>query len=80
MEQSSTNEDVISGNNETIEICMNVVLEEGSKENPSIQTKTNRNSKNGTKKIMKANLKNCMLKGKYGNQMAKFLYVGIFIV
>jgi hypothetical protein len=31
MEQSSTNENMISGNNETIEICMNVVLEEGSK-------------------------------------------------
>jgi hypothetical protein len=36
MEQSSTNENVISGNNEIIEICMNdVVLEDGSKENPS---------------------------------------------
>jgi hypothetical protein len=30
---------MISGNNETIEICMNdVVLEDGFEENPSIQT------------------------------------------
>ncbi len=57
MEQSSTNENMISGNNETIEICMNVVLEERSEENPSVQTKTNRNSENGNEKIMKANLK-----------------------
>ncbi len=39
MEQSSTNENVISGNNETIEICMNdVVLGDRPKENPSVQT------------------------------------------
>jgi len=34
MEESFANENVISGNNETIEICMNdVVLEDGSEEN-----------------------------------------------
>jgi hypothetical protein len=39
MEQSSANENVMSGNNETIEICMNdVILENRSKENPSLQT------------------------------------------
>jgi hypothetical protein len=39
MEQSSTNENVISGNNETIEIYMNdVVLEDRFEENPSVQT------------------------------------------
>jgi hypothetical protein len=39
MEQSSTNENVISGTNETIEICMNnVVLEDRFQENPSVQT------------------------------------------
>jgi len=39
MEQSSKNENTICGNNETIEICMNdVVLENESKENPSVQT------------------------------------------
>jgi phage terminase large subunit-like protein len=44
MEQSFANENVISGNNETIEICMNdVVLEDGSEENQSVQTKTSRN-------------------------------------
>jgi hypothetical protein len=39
MEQSSTNENTISGNNETIEICMNDVgLENEFEENPSVQT------------------------------------------
>jgi hypothetical protein len=48
---------VIKRNNETIEICMNdVVLENGSKENPSVQTKTNANPKNGNERIMKENL------------------------
>jgi hypothetical protein len=54
MEQSSTNENVISGNNEIIEICMNdVVLEDKSKENLSVQTKTTKNPKNGSEEIMK---------------------------
>jgi hypothetical protein len=45
---------VISGNHETIEICMNdVVLEDGFEENPNVQTKTSRNPKNGSEKIMK---------------------------
>jgi len=58
MEQSSTNENVMSGNNETIEICMNdVVLENRSKENPSVQIETSRNPKKGNEKIMKENLK-----------------------
>jgi len=39
MEQSFANENVINGNNEIIEICMNdVILEYKSKENPSVQT------------------------------------------
>jgi hypothetical protein len=38
MEQFSTNDNVISENNETIEICMHVVLEDGFEENPSVQT------------------------------------------
>ncbi len=38
MEESSANENVISGNNETIEICMNdVVAKDGFEENPSVQ-------------------------------------------
>jgi hypothetical protein len=58
MEQSSANENVMSGNNETIEICMNdVILENRSKENPSVQIETSRNPKNGNEKIMKENLK-----------------------
>jgi hypothetical protein len=49
---------VISGNNKTIEICMNdVVLEDKSEENPNVQTETSRNSKNGNEEIMKENLK-----------------------
>jgi hypothetical protein len=37
MEQYFANENMINGNNETIEICMNdVVLEDGSEENPSV--------------------------------------------
>jgi len=39
MEQSFANENMISGNNETIEICMNdVVLEGRFEENSSVQT------------------------------------------
>jgi len=39
MEQSSANENMISGNNETIEICMHdVVLEGRFEENSSVQT------------------------------------------
>jgi hypothetical protein len=46
------------------------------------------NPKNGNEQIMKGNLKKqwretwkkCMLKGKSRNHMAKFLYVGVFIV
>jgi hypothetical protein len=58
MEQSFPNENLISGNNETIEICMNdLVLEDGPEENPNDQIETNRNPKNGSEKIMKENLK-----------------------
>jgi hypothetical protein len=58
MEQSFANENVISGNNETIEICMNyVVLENKFEENPSVQIETNRNLENGSEKLMKENLK-----------------------
>ncbi len=47
MEQSFANENMISGNNELIEICMNdLVLENKSKENPSVQIETNSNPKN----------------------------------
>jgi hypothetical protein len=49
---------MINGNNETIEICLNdVVLEDGFKENPNDQTKTNRNPKNGNEEITKGNVK-----------------------
>jgi hypothetical protein len=50
MEQSFANENIISGNNDTIEICMNdVILKEKLDENPSVHPKTNRNPKNNTK-------------------------------
>jgi hypothetical protein len=81
MEQSFANENVINGNNEIIEICMNeVVLENGFEENPRVQIETNRNPKNGSEKIMKENLEKCMLKGKSKNHMVELLYVGVFIM
>lgn len=47
MEQSFANENITSGNNEIIKVCVNdVILEEKSKGNPSVQTKTRRNPKN----------------------------------
>jgi hypothetical protein len=59
MEQYFTNENVISGNNEKNEICMNdVVLEDNFQENQSVQIETSRNPKNGNEKIMKEKLKN----------------------
>jgi len=49
---------VISGNNETIGICMNdVILEDKSKENSSVQIETSRNLENCSEKIMKESLK-----------------------
>ncbi len=58
MEQSFANENVINGNNETIEICMNdIVLEDKFEENPSVQIEINRNPENGSEKLMKENLK-----------------------
>jgi hypothetical protein len=49
---------MISGNNETIEICMIDVVFEGQYEvNQSVQTKTSKNPKKGSEKIMKENLK-----------------------
>jgi hypothetical protein len=41
---------MINGNNETTEICMNVVLEYGYEENPSVQIKTNKNLEMAVKK------------------------------
>jgi hypothetical protein len=38
------------------------------------------NPKNDNEKIMKGNLKNCMLKGKTRSHMEELLYVGFFIV
>jgi hypothetical protein len=58
MEQSFANENVINGNNETIEICINdVVLEDKFEENPNVQIETSRNLQNGSEEIMKENLK-----------------------
>jgi uncharacterized protein YdaT len=57
IEQFSTNYNVISGNNETIEICTNVILENGYEENLSVQIETSKNLENGSEEIMKENLK-----------------------
>ncbi len=65
MEQFSTNENMISGNNETIEICINnVILEDLFEENPNVQTETSRNLKNDKEKIMKGNLKKLFVQRK----------------
>ncbi len=57
MEQSSTNENVINGNNEKIEICINdVVLEDKFEENTSVQTETSRNKKKWQWKNNEGNL------------------------
>jgi hypothetical protein len=59
------NDNMISGNNEAIELCMNdVVLEDGYKENSSLQIETNRNLENGSEKIMKGNLKKMQVQRK----------------
>jgi hypothetical protein len=65
MEQFSTNENMISGNNETIEICINdVILEDLFEENPNVQTETSSNLKNDKEKIMKGNLKKLFVQRK----------------
>ncbi len=53
MEQSSANENVVIGNNETIETCMNDEIME---ENVSVQIKTSKNPKNEKEEEMKINL------------------------
>jgi len=55
MEQSSANENVVIGNNETIETCMNDEIME---ENVSVKIKTSRNPENEKKEQMKINLQN----------------------
>jgi len=65
MEQFSTNENMISGNNETIEICINdVILENLFEENPNVQTKTSSNLENDNEKIRKGNLKKLFVQRK----------------
>jgi hypothetical protein len=53
MEQSSTYENIIMGNNETIEISMTDEIMEG---NENVQTKTNKKPKNEKEEEMKINL------------------------
>jgi hypothetical protein len=57
-----------------------VVLENGYKENPNVQIKTNGNLENGNEKIMKGNLKKLHARRKSRNHMGKFIYVGVFIM
>jgi hypothetical protein len=54
MEQSSTYENVVMGNNETIRISMNDKIME---ENVNVETKTSKNPKNEKEEEMKMNLK-----------------------
>jgi uncharacterized protein YjdB len=54
MEQSFVDENVVMGNNETIEISMNDDIME---ENVSVQIETSKNPKNEREEEMKINLK-----------------------
>jgi len=54
MEQSSVDENVVMGNNETIKISVN---DEIMKENVNVQIETNKNPKNEREEEMKLNLK-----------------------
>jgi hypothetical protein len=54
MEQSSIDENVVMGNNETIEISLNDEIME---ENVSVQIKTNKNPENERKEEMKIKIK-----------------------
>jgi hypothetical protein len=53
MEQSSSDENVVIGNNETIEICMNDEIIE---ENVSVQIETSKNLEDEKEEQMKINL------------------------
>jgi hypothetical protein len=60
MEQSSTNDNMINGNNETIEICMNDVVVEDKYEEIKSQVSKQKQvviQKNDSEEIMKGNLK-----------------------
>jgi hypothetical protein len=55
-------------------------LENKYEESPNVQIKTSRTPKNGSEKILKENLKNCMLKEKFRKHMVELLDVGVLIV
>jgi hypothetical protein len=58
MEQFFANENMISGNNETVEVFINdVILEDKYEENANVKIKTRRNLEDGFKKLMKINFK-----------------------
>jgi hypothetical protein len=66
MDHSSIDENIISPNNETIEICMNdIIMEEQFEKNISLQTKGNKNQKKETKEVMKINLKKLHVQRKF---------------
>jgi len=58
MEQFFANENMISGNNETIEVFINdVILEDKYGENANVKIKTRRNLEDAFKELMKINFK-----------------------
>ncbi len=58
MEQFFANENMISGNNETIEVFINdVILEDKYEENENVKIKTRRNLEDAFKELMKINFK-----------------------
>jgi hypothetical protein len=51
MDPSFANENKISHNNETIEICMNALMEKRFEKNPIVQIETSKNKENEIEKI-----------------------------
>jgi len=81
MEQSFTNENMINGNNETIEIFKNdVTLEDNFEENASVQTKTSRNIKDAFEELMKINFKKLHVQKKCWKPSGRTFLCGVSII
>jgi hypothetical protein len=77
MELSFVHENVVIGNNETIEIYMNHEIME---ENVNVKIETSMNLENEIKEQMKINFKKLHAQKTVSNNMENYLCVGFFIV
>ncbi len=77
MEESSQNENTMNNDNE--KYLIDVVMDNESKIQPSLQTKENINVDEGKKELRKT-WKFCMFKEENGDMIIKMHYVGHFIV